>query len=290
VIFVSYKLIMALAGGGPEDAETLAFAAALAVQHRAVAHVLPIHPDAAVDLVALGLTLGAPLSPEVTQVLAEASDDCQGRIETAARDAAAAVDLVLGDGEGGPRLVVHPHSVMPTEDLARALVLADLVIIGQGFLRGPGRDGRVLGQVLLDQRTPLLIARGRPDRLAGRVAIAWNGSVEAGRAAHGALPLIAMGSDLILLQCPRGDVEPDGITGMAALNAWLRLHGAGSGRPVPVTGPSAGAALVKGARDHDVGLLVAGAWGHSRLREAIFGGATRALLDDTDGPSLLLAH
>jgi nucleotide-binding universal stress UspA family protein len=37
-------------------------------------------------------------------------------------------------------------------------------------------------------------------------------------------------------------------------------------------------------------LLVAGAWGHSRLREAVFGGATRTFLACKDGPSLLLAH
>lgn len=287
---MSYKLIMALAGGGPEDAETLAFAAALAVQHGAVAHVLPIHPDAAVDLLALGMTLGTALSPEMKQALSEAQGSCQQRIDTAARAAAAAVDLTFGDGEGGPRMVVHPHSVTPAEDLALALVLADLVVIGQGYLRGPGRDGRILGQVLLDQRAPVLIARGKPDRLSGRVAVAWNGSVEAGRAVHGALPLIAMGSDLILLQSARGEVSPNGATGMVPLNSWLRLHGVGSGRPVPVTGPSVEEALVKGAGDHDVGLLVAGAWGHSRLREAIFGGATRAFLDDVDGPSLLLAH
>ena len=287
---MSYKLIMALAGGGPEDAGTLAFAAALAVQHGAVAHVLPIHPDAAVDLVALGLTLGAPLSPEVTHSLSEAQGDCQRRIDTVARDAATAVDLVFGDGAGGPRMIVHPHSVTPAGELARAMVLADLVVIGQGYLRGPGRDGRVLGQVLLDQRAPLLIARGKPERLAGRVAIAWDGSPEAGRAVRGALPLIAMASELLLLQCPKGLDPTDPAPEMAPLNAYLHLHGVGTGRPVPVTGPSAEDALVKGAHDHDVGLLVAGAWGHSRLREAIFGGATRAFLDDVDGPSLLLAH
>ena len=190
---MSYKLIMALAGGGPEDAETLTFAAALAVQHGAVVQVLPIHPDAAVDLIALGMTLGTVLSPEMQQSLSEAQSHCQARIDTAARAAAGAVDLAFGDGADGPRMIVHPHSTMPVEDLARALVLADLVVIGQGYLRGPGRDGRVLGQVLLDQRVPVLIARGQPERLTGRIAIAWNGSVEAGRAVHGALPLIARG-------------------------------------------------------------------------------------------------
>ncbi len=287
---MSYKLIMALAGGGPEDAETLTFAAALAVQHGAVVQVLPIHPDAAVDLIALGMTLGTVLSPEMQQSLSEAQSHCQARIDTAARAAAGAVDLAFGDGADGPRMIVHPHSTMPVEDLARALVLADLVVIGQGYLRGPGRDGRVLGQVLLDQRVPVLIARGQPEQLTGRIAIAWNGSVEAGRAVHGALPLIARGSDLILLQSGRGELAADGATGIDRLNSWLHLHGAGPGRPVPVTGPSVEAALVQGARDHDVGLLVAGAWGHSRLRQAIFGGATRAFLDDADGPSLLLAH
>jgi nucleotide-binding universal stress UspA family protein len=51
---------------------------------------------------------------------------------------------------------------------------------------------------------------------------------------------------------------------------------------------SVGERLLQGAEGID--LLVAGAYGHSRLREFVFGGVTRTLLSATDGPALLLAH
>jgi len=49
-----------------------------------------------------------------------------------------------------------------------------------------------------------------------------------------------------------------------------------------------GERLLQGAQGVD--LLVAGAYGHSRLREFVFGGVTRTLLAATDGPAMLLAH
>ena len=72
------------------------------------------------------------------------------------------------------------------------------------------------------------------------------------------------------------------------LASWL----AARGRPVThrevVESGDVGAALLKAAADCD--LIVAGAFGHSRLREFVFGGVTRRLMQSTDGPSLLLAH
>ena len=51
-----------------------------------------------------------------------------------------------------------------------------------------------------------------------------------------------------------------------------------------------GPVLVDAARDLGAALLVSGAYGHSRLAEAIFGGATHAFLKAGDGPHLLIAH
>ena len=51
-----------------------------------------------------------------------------------------------------------------------------------------------------------------------------------------------------------------------------------------------GPALLRAAKSLDANLLVAGAFGHPRLQEYIFGGTTRALLNAADGPSLFLSH
>ena len=52
---------------------------------------------------------------------------------------------------------------------------------------------------------------------------------------------------------------------------------------------SAGKALLKHAKEIDAGLIVMGAYGHSRLREFVFGGATRHVLDDMTAPRLDVA-
>lgn len=286
---MSLKRILALASGGSGDPSALAFAAWLAGQHDAVVEVVPVYPDAAIDMIALGMTLGATLSRAAIEELAAAERNMQDRIESAARGAADTADVVFGAGEGAPRLSVLTRGLRPALALSRHAALADLVVISQEGLKGePVED--LLGQALLSDRAPVLIARGDPDRLSGPAAIAWDGSPQAGRAVRAALPLLAMASGIHVLQCvntlDRQASDPD----IDLLNDYLRLHGVGAGVATLLEGGDEGATLIAAAEGKQVGLFVAGAWGHSRLRETVFGGATRTYLGQKDGPSLLLAH
>lgn len=286
---MSLKHIIAIAAGGDGDSRSLGLSSSLASQHDGVVEVLPIYPDSAADMVALGMTLGATMSPEAIEELAAAERELQGRIEEAARAAANQADVVFGPGEGAPRMSVMGRGLRPALAVSRHAALADLVVFGQGHLdHGPGRD--VFGQCLLGDRAPVLVARHDVDSLSGPAAIAWDGSPQAGRAVKAALPLLAMASEIHIVQCvtglDRSATDPD----IEALNAYLRLHGVGEGAEVLIEGEDEGAALVSAAKGRLATLLIAGAWGHSRLREAVFGGATRAFLGGKDGPNLLLAH
>ena len=286
---MSLKHILALASGGAGDASALAFAAALAAQHDGVVEVLPVYPDTAADMVALGMALGATLSHDAIEELAAAESTLQDRVEDAARRAANEADVVFGAGEGAPRLIVRTRGLRPALALSRHVALADLVVVAQKSLDdGTGRE--LLGQALLADRAPILVARGDPDRLAGPAAIAWDGSPQAGRAVKAALPLLAMASAIHVLQCVTGLDPQAGDPDVDALNAYLKLHGVGAGAAIEVEGPDEGAALLAAAEGKQAGLLVAGAWGHSRLRETVFGGATRTFLRRPGGPSLLIAH
>lgn len=286
---MSLKRILALASGGDGDPTALAFAAWLAGQHDAVVEVVPTYPDSAVDMIALGMALGATLSPQALEEVTAAERELQSHIEEAARRAADQADVVFGAGEGAPRLAVLNRGLRPALALSRHAALADLVVLAQESLQAePGRE--LLAQALLADRAPVLIARGNPDRLTGPVAIAWDGSPQAGRAVRAALPLLAMSSAIHVLQCvttlDQRAADPD----VDLLNDYLRLHGVGTGVATLVEGHDEGAALIAAAEVSQAGLLVAGAWGHSRLRETVFGGATRSFLNRKDGPSLLLAH
>ena len=240
-------------------------------------------------MVNLGVVLGATLSRDAFEELAAAERTMQGRIEAAALQSANEADVVYGAGEGTPRLTVLTRGLRPALALARNAALADLIVIaGEELKAGPLED--LLSQALLGDRAAVLIARGDPDRMSGPAAIAWDGSAQAGRAVRAALPLLAMASGIHVLQCvsslDREAADPD----IDLLNDYLRLHGVGAGVATMLEGEDAGAVLLAAAEGKQAGLLVAGAWGHSRLRETVFGGATRSFLRRNGGPSLLLAH
>lgn len=286
---MSLKHMIAIATGGDGDSQALGLASSLASQHDGVVEVLPIYPDSAADMIALGLTLGATLSQAAVQELVAAEQEIQGRIEGAARTAAKEADVVFGAGEGAPRISVLGRGLRPPLALSRHASLSDLVIFDQGHLdHGLGREA--FEQCLLGERSPVLITRQGPDALSGPAAIAWDGSPQAGRAVRAALPLLAMASEIHIVQCVSGldrdTMDPD----TDLLNAYLRLHGLGEGLVTLAEGADEGAALIGAAKGKAATLMVAGAWGHSRLREAVFGGATRAFLRCTYGPNLLLAH
>ncbi|MDO9587291.1 MAG: universal stress protein [Brevundimonas sp.] len=286
---MSLKHMIAIAAGEDGDGQALGLASSLASQHDGVVEVLPIYPDSAADMIALGMTLGATMSPEAVEDLAAAERGLQARIEETARSAANQADVVFGPGEGAPRMSVLGRGLRPARALNRHTTLADLVVFGQGHLDS-GLGGDVFAQCLLSNRAPVLVARHDADSLSGPAAIAWDGSPQAGRAVKAALPLLAMASEIHVVQCVNGldrdATDPD----IDSLNAYLKLHGVGEGASVLVEGEDEGAALVAAAQGKSATLLVAGAWGHSRLRQAIFGGATRAFLRCKTGPNLLLTH
>lgn len=283
------KRLVALASGGPGDERAMAFAARLAVQWDARVDVVPVYSSSAADMIALGMTLGASLSQTAVGELAAAERELQHRIDAVARTAAKDAGAMFGDGDDVPRLSVLTRGLRPALAMSRHSALADLMVVAHDSSKDSAMH-RHLGEALLAYGAPVLVTRGDPRRLTGPAAIAWDGSPQAGRAVRAALPLLAMASALHILQCVTGlDMQahdPDA----DRLNLYLKLHGIDGGDVILVEGENEGAALLAAAEAREAGLFVAGAWGHSRVRETVFGGATRTFLQREEGPSLLLAH
>lgn len=113
-----------------------------------------------------------------------------------------------------------------------------------------------------------------------RILVAWNGTREASRAAFDALPFImeADETEILIIDAPDDDADlPDGSG--ADIAAALARHGA----HVTVTNESSSgigvsAVIENRATEINADLLVMGAYGHSRLREFLFGGVTREVL------------
>ena len=123
-----------------------------------------------------------------------------------------------------------------------------------------------------------------------RIVIAWNGTLEAARAAFDSLPLLLKTtSDRIRIVCPQApDKEPKKSPSGADLARTLARHGIEADyRTLQDRIANSGPDILAQCREFEADLLVMGAYGHSRLREYVFGGTTETILNDSQIPLLI---
>jgi nucleotide-binding universal stress UspA family protein len=163
--------------------------------------------------------------------------------------------------------------------------LSDLVVFTQEAARGRGPLAEAFQQMLADEQRPVLIARGEV-KARGCIMVAWDGGKEASRAARLALPLLEKAARVVIASAPRASsrhFDP------ARLQSYYAQRGVAAELEVLEDTGDVGHALMAAAERRGADILVAGAFGHPRLQEFIFGGTTRTLLN-SDRPSLLLSH
>lgn len=179
-----------------------------------------------------------------------------------------------------------PFDVAQTElpqldALARGADLADVIVIS--------RSSGLAGDVALNASCPVLVLPDdrRMELPLGTACVAWDGGREAARALKAALPLLARASDVRLLTVGAG--EPGGFPSTEALR-YLARHDVKAELVELACGASVEETLAAEVERLGAGLLVMGAYSHSRLREFLFGGVTRFFLDEATAPPLLIAH
>jgi nucleotide-binding universal stress UspA family protein len=185
------------------------------------------------------------------------------------------------------------HDVLST--MLRESREAGLIVAGQ--YDANGEEGplatQVLEALLLESGRPVLVVPcdGQFKATGARVMVAWNGSREAARALHDALPLIGGATARILCaQTAAKEARPDATPVAHAVRVMERHgvtveveHGPG-GSDLTI-----GELLLSRAADFDADLIVMGAYGHGRMRELVLGGVTRTLLSSMTVP-VLFSH
>lgn len=168
---------------------------------------------------------------------------------------------------------------------------ADLVVTGQDA--GDAATVRGLPQYLaLHGPRPVLSV---PPSYAGQaiadsIVVGWDGSVAALRAITSALPLLVRARAVrLVLVNPDREAALHGDEPGADMALYLARHGVSVEVVIEHTEVAAGQALLGIAAASDAGLLVTGAFGHSRYREIVLGGVTRVLLERAPLP-VLFAH
>jgi nucleotide-binding universal stress UspA family protein len=170
---------------------------------------------------------------------------------------------------------------------------SDLVILPQPYGEGRGAELEpVTESALFEGRTPVLVAPAgaAPVPNPRRILLAWNESSEALGATRAALPLLrgAEHVHVVVIDPPAhgpNRSDPGGL-----LSQYIARHGAKAEIDVlSKTLPRISDVLIRHAGDMDADMIVMGAYGHSRFREAIFGGATRYMLEQAPVP-VFMAH
>jgi nucleotide-binding universal stress UspA family protein len=144
----------------------------------------------------------------------------------------------------------------------------------------------------------LIMSLGRPTLLApptvkspdlDRAIIGWKDTRETRRAVSDAMPLLEQARRVTVLEIAKADEQADAKNRLAEVCGWLKRHGVEAEPLVKLSTGDDFGQIVATVRELQAGLLVAGAYGHSRVREWALGGVTRDLL--LHAPCLcLLSH
>lgn len=168
---------------------------------------------------------------------------------------------------------------------------SDLTVVGPELLAGGVLRNKVLEGALFSSGRPLMmIPEGAKASLTPKqIVVAWNGRLEALRAVREAIDMIGKADSVhVVMVDPYednwvGDDEPG-----EELSAYLERHNAKViVKILPSSGRSVVDAINQYALDQDADLVVMGCYGHSRMRERIFGGATREMLANLQLPTLM---
>jgi nucleotide-binding universal stress UspA family protein len=247
--------------------------------------------------VALAEPFGAELScvhapPDVADLIPWMGDGFMGGVQ------ASAVDAIREAASEGARAAESTASASPyahktfrslSSPVWAALALhcrvSDVVVFDDASAKGRGPLAETFQQIVADEQRPTLVARPGFS-VGGVVALAWDGGKEASRAVRTAVPLLEKASRVLILSAPQAasrQFDP------ADLQAYLTARGIASETQSVEGGGDAAPKLLKAAVAAGANLLVAGAFGHPRLQEFVFGGATRTFFQATE-PSLFLSH
>lgn len=151
-----------------------------------------------------------------------------------------------------------------------------------------------------DLPTSVVMGSGRPvlcvpkelgaEKSPKHITLAWDGGREAVRAAFDALPLLKAAEEVRVIAIDHGEQGPGrSFTPADEIAGAMARQGVSTEADRLLTSASTGEALLAYAKDHGSDLLVMGCYGHTRLREFVFGGATRHVLKHAHLP-VLMSH
>ena len=253
---------------------------AIHLARRYNAHLIGMHVYASMPAPPVAMAYGA-------QVL--------GSVMAAERKEADSIAAAFAAATANQPFVAEWRSLkVPHVDLASVVMdhgrAADLIVAGQ---TDPDWDLSPLmdfpERLALESGRPVLVVpyAGRFGEIGRNVVIAWKPGRESARAVFDALPILEAAEKVHILEVKQQGGKTDALAPDTTLAAALGRHGIKpSVRTSVAADISVGDDILSRLSDLDADLLVMGAYGHSRMREFVFGGATRHISRHMTVPTL----
>lgn len=283
---MTYKTILASFQDTERAPQLIEFATLLAAEHDA--HLIGLFVVPVIQTYAIYAPAPVQISTELATSQREsflnAASELERQFIAAAENAGVKYEWRCSDAQSpllAETVVEHARSV-------------DLVLVAQ-----PEPDNRweawaaIPEEVLMDSGRPVMVIpyAGHFAPKAEQVLVAWNGTRESARATFDALPFLRAAHKVKILSVNvHGGDDQQGFTPGDEIAVNLARHNVKIETGRTISGDvSVGDELLSRAADYGTDLLVMGGYGHSKVYESLFGGATRHILKHMTMP-VLMAH
>jgi len=270
------KAILAHIAGGDLDEAVLT--AALSIARLFGSRIEALHTRLDPSELSL-LVNGESLAASVPELAAAIERDAEQLSRSARthfdqwRAAHSVADAEAGGTGTGPSALWRETRGAPQRAIARHGRLSDLIVFGRAVDAASGQSRAELEAALFDCGRPvLLVPRGSGAINLGTVMVAWNASLEAARTIGLVMPILAAASRIIVVTAAEGDIAASESEATAQTIE---------------PGGALGERFLGAARNAQADLFVMGAFTRSRMRQLIFGGVTRHMLEAADLPVLM---
>jgi nucleotide-binding universal stress UspA family protein len=285
------RSILVPVGGSETDVplfETAVAAARPVSGHLQFVHVHIGAGEAAAHMPHTAFAMGPALSNALRHL------DAAGRTRSAAavqhfRDFCQQSKIEICDAPAPSKGVTASWHEEEGRALKRILLRArhnDLVVVGRAK-KANGLPTDFIEALLIGCGRPVLISNSTPrPTLTGTIMVCWKETAEAARAVSAAMPFLAKANRVVVVGVAEDEDLTEAMSAVAYQLAWngiraeTRIIDAGA---VPIS-----ELLASAARECSADLVVMGAYGHSRMREVLFGGCTQAVIRTADRPVLLM--
>jgi nucleotide-binding universal stress UspA family protein len=247
--------------------------------------------DVHLNAVVVGCVPPAPIGEVATVAYSNWSYDWEAENSRLEERTAKLSGMLADKGLKGDVQALFCLQAAVADEIGNRACYSDASIIGAGLLNDTFLLKRVLDGALFQSPAPVILAPKTMmvDLAPKTVLLAWSPGVEAGRALRHSMEMMAGAESVhVVVVDPLVTSYADGQEPGADIATFLARHGvktivdvlAGGGRQVDDV-------LSIHALEIGADLIVMGAYGHSRMREWIFGGTTRSMIEHHSVPVLL---